>query len=184
MTVSPWNGIETILFDSQDLARIVARLAGEIERDYAHRVEEGIVLIGVMKGVVHFLSDLSRALTLPHVYDIIIARSYYDSTKSNGVLELVKGPDMDLSGRHVILVDDIYDTGLTLHRILEHLRRMPTRSVEACVLFHKPEASRLPLAARYVGAQAPNRFLVGYGLDHAERYRHLPFVGVLDENGG
>ncbi len=165
------------LFSPEDLSSIVARVAGQIDADY-QGVGESLVLLGVLKGALYFLSDLSRRIQAPHQIDLIGARSY-DGTQSTGAVAITKSPDTDLTGKHVIVVEDIYDTGRTLATIEDYLRRHEARSVALCSLFAKRRGPVFPANLRYIGAEIDDRFIVGYGLDCDEAWRHLPYVAVL-----
>jgi hypoxanthine phosphoribosyltransferase len=170
--------IGEILVPAEALARRVAELAGEISRDYAGR---DLVLIGVLKGAVLFLSDLMRALTVPCEVDFMAVASYGSATHTSGVVRILKDLDAVIEGRDVLIVEDIVDSGLTLRYLLGNLAGRNPRTLEVCALLVKPERRKVELTARYVGFEIPNRFAVGYGLDHAERYRNLPYVAALKD---
>jgi hypoxanthine phosphoribosyltransferase len=157
------------------LARRVRELARQIERDFAGR---DLVVVSLLSGTVMFLADLLRHLSLPLRLDFIGVSSYRDSTESRDLV-FTKELRLDVRGRDVLLVDDILDTGRTLRRVLARLRRLKPRRIRVCVLLDKPQRRRAKVHADYVGFVVPNLFVVGYGLDYAERYRNLPFVGVL-----
>ena len=171
--------VARILFDEEQLAAIVDGLARRIDEDYAAS-REPLVLVGVMKSCLHFLSDLSRRMRAPHEVELIFAKSYHGD-HSSGVVTLSREPEIPLAGKRVLVVEDIYDTGRTLARVLEHLRRFVPAGIEVCVLFSKPQAHELALDVKYVGREIPNDFIVGYGLDYNEQYRDLPFVGIARE---
>jgi len=158
------------------LAERVRELAAEISRDYAGR---DLVLVGVLKGAVFFLSDLMRALEIPVEVDFMAVASYGSATKSSGVVRILKDLDAAIEGRDVLIVEDIVDSGLTLQYLLRNLAARNPRSLEVCALLVKPERRKVDLPTRYVGFEIPNRFAIGYGLDHGERYRNLPFVASL-----
>jgi hypoxanthine phosphoribosyltransferase len=166
------------LVSGEDLQRRIAELGGEISRDYEGRE---LVLIGVLKGAVLFLADLMRELTVPCEIDFMAVSSYGSATDSSGVVRILKDLDATIEGREVLLVEDIVDSGLTLHYLLKNLRARDPRSLEVCALLTKPERRRVDLPIRYVGFEIPNRFAIGYGLDHGQRYRNLPFVAALRE---
>jgi hypoxanthine phosphoribosyltransferase len=172
------DAIGEILVPAEALARRVAELAAEISRDYAGR---DLVLIGVLKGAVLFLSDLMRALSIPCEVDFMAVASYGSATRTSGVVRILKDLDAVIEGRDVLIVEDIVDSGLTLQYLLRNLAGRNPRSLEVCALLVKPERRKVDLAARYVGFEIPNRFAVGYGLDHGERYRNLPYVAALKE---
>ena len=168
--------IGEILVCADDLSRRVAELGAEISRDYAGRE---LVMIGVLKGAVLFIADLMRELTVPCEVDFMAVSSYGSATDSSGVVRILKDLDASIEGRDVLLVEDIVDSGLTLHYLLKNLRARDPGSLEVCALLTKPERRRVDLPIRYVGFEIPNRFAIGYGLDHAQRYRNLPFVAAL-----
>jgi hypoxanthine phosphoribosyltransferase len=168
--------IETVLLDEQRVQRGVAELAERVSEDYRGR---DLLLVGVLKGAVVFLADLSRALTIPHEVDFIATSSYGSATETSGVVRLLKDLDHEIEGRHVVLVEDIVDTGLTLDYLLATLRPRRPASLEVCALLQKPDELRVEVPVRYKAFDIPSVFVVGYGLDYAERYRNLPFVGTL-----
>ncbi len=151
-------------------------MAAEIDRDYAG---QDVLLVGVLKGAVMVMADLARALHAPVQMDWMAVSSYGSGTKSSGVVRILKDLDTDISGRHVLIVEDIIDSGLTLSWLLANLGSRGPASVEVLTLLRKPDAAKVEVDARYVGFDIPNEFVVGYGLDYAERYRNLPFVGTL-----
>jgi hypoxanthine phosphoribosyltransferase len=172
------DSIGEVLVPAEDLQRRVRELGAEISRDYEGR---DLVMIGVLKGAVLFLADLMRELTVPCEIDFMAVSSYGSSTDSSGVVRILKDLDASIEDRDVLLVEDIVDSGLTLHYLLKNLRARNPRSLEVCALLTKPERRRVELPIRYVGFEIPNRFAIGYGLDHAQRHRNLPYVAVLDE---
>ena len=165
-----------ILVQQDELAHRVRELGREISADY--RGEE-IFLVGVLKGAVFVLSDLMRHLDVPGQVDFMAVASYGSSTDSSGVVRILKDLDAPIEGRKVLIVEDIVDSGLTLSYLLRTLRARNPASVEVCALLTKPERRKVELPIRYVGFEIPNRFAIGYGLDHAERYRNLPYVAAL-----
>ncbi|MFD1714849.1 hypoxanthine phosphoribosyltransferase [Amnibacterium flavum] len=167
--------VEVLLTEEQIQARI-AEMCREIERDYAG---ENLLLVGVLKGAVMVMADLARELSLPVEMDWMAVSSYGTSTRSSGVVRIQKDLDTALHGRKVLIVEDIIDSGLTLSWLLENLRSRGPESVEVCALLRKPEAARIDVDVRYVGFEIPNAFVVGYGLDYAERYRNLRGLGIL-----
>jgi hypoxanthine phosphoribosyltransferase len=167
--------VASILISQRQLARRVKVLAAQIERDFEGR---DLVIVALLNGTVVFLADLLRRLTLPLRLDFIGVSSYGAGTES-GDLVFTKELRLDVSGRDVLLVDDILDTGNTLARVMDRLRALRPRQIKVCVLLDKPERRTEAVAADYVGFVIPNKFVVGYGLDYAERYRNLPYVGVL-----
>ncbi|HWK18929.1 MAG TPA: hypoxanthine phosphoribosyltransferase [Solirubrobacteraceae bacterium] len=168
--------IGEILVPADDLARRVRELAADISRDYAGR---DLVLIGVLKGAVFFLSDLMRHLEVPCEVDFMAVASYGSATKSSGVVRILKDLDAAIEGRDVLIVEDIVDSGLTLQYLLRNLGARNPRSLEVCALLTKPERRKVDLPTRYVGFEIPNRFAIGYGLDYLEHYRNLPYVAAL-----
>ncbi len=167
-----------IIVESDDLQRRVRELAAEVSGDYAGK---DLLLIGVLKGAIFFLADFMRALEIECEVDFMAISSYGSSTKSSGVVRILKDLDAAIEGRHVLIVEDIVDSGLTLQYLLRNLAGRRPASLEVCALLLKPTSSQVPIQPRYVGFEIPDRFVVGYGLDHAERYRALPYVAVLSE---
>ena len=167
-----------ILVQRDELAHRVRELAEEISRDYAGRE---LLLVCVLKGAVFFLSDLMRHLDVACELDFMAVSSYGSSTDSSGVVRILKDLDAPIAGRDVLIVEDIVDSGLTLSYLFRMLRAREPATLEVCALLTKPERREVDLPIRYVGFEIPNRFAIGYGLDHAERYRNLPFVAVLEE---
>jgi hypoxanthine phosphoribosyltransferase len=165
------------LIDEDGLQRRIAELGEEISNDYAGR---DLLLVGVLKGAVFFMSDLMRHLTIPCEIDFMAISSYGDSTDSSGVVRILKDLDINIEGRDVLVVEDIIDSGLTLSYLMRNLEAREPASLEICALLTKPERREIDVPVRYVGFEIPNRFVIGYGLDFAERYRNLPYVGVLD----
>jgi hypoxanthine phosphoribosyltransferase len=170
--------IGEVLVTREDLIRRVAELGEEISRDYADR---DLVMVGVLKGAVLFIADLMRHLTVPCEIDFMAVSSYGSSTDSSGVVRILKDLDAPIEGRDVLIVEDIIDSGLTLHYLLRNLKARNPRSLEVCALLTKPERRRVDLPTRYVGFEIPNRFAIGYGLDHAQKYRNLDYVAALEE---
>ncbi|MBC7246247.1 MAG: hypoxanthine phosphoribosyltransferase [Actinobacteria bacterium] len=168
------------LITREEIHSRVREMAEQITRDYRDR---DLVMVGVLKGAFVFMADLTRQVDLPLEVDFVAVSSYGKDTKSSGVVRIVKDLDLDIGGRDVLLVEDIVDTGLTLSYIADMLRQRKPSSLEICALLNKPEARKVDLEVKYCGFDIPMVFVVGYGLDHAERYRHLPFVGVLEEAG-
>jgi hypoxanthine phosphoribosyltransferase len=174
----PPASIGETLVSEEDLQRRVRELGQAISRDYEGR---DLFLVGVLKGAVFFLSDLMRAIDVPSEVDFMAVASYGSSTDSSGVVRILKDLDASIEGREVLIVEDIVDSGLTLSYLLRTLRAREPLSLEVCALLTKPERRKVELPIRYVGFEIPNRFAIGYGLDHAEKYRNLPYVAVLDE---
>lgn len=168
--------LERILITEEQIQHRVKELAAEIDRDYAGK---DVLLVGVLKGAVMIMADLSRALHTNATMDWMAVSSYGSGTQSSGVVRILKDLDTDISGRHVLVVEDILDSGLTLSWLLANLRSRGTASVEVCTLLRKPDAAKVEVDVRYIGFDIPTEFVVGYGLDFDERYRNLPFVGTL-----
>ena len=170
------NALERILVTEDELARRMAELAAEIDADYQGKE---ILLVGVLKGAVMVVADLSRNLHTPLSMDWMAVSSYGAGTKSTGVVRILKDLDADVTGRDVLIVEDIIDSGLTLSWLRENLLARGAASVEIATALRKPEALKVRVEVKYVGFDIPNEFVVGYGLDYAEHYRQLPFVGTL-----
>ena len=170
------NALERILVTEDELARRMAELAAEIDADYQGKE---ILLVGVLKGAVLVVADLSRHLHTPLSMDWMAVSSYGAGTKSTGVVRILKDLDADVTGRDVLIVEDIIDSGLTLSWLRENLLARGAASVEIATALRKPEALKVQVEVKYVGFDIPNEFVVGYGLDYAEHYRQLPFVGTL-----
>jgi len=168
--------LEKVLVSEEQIQRRLAELAGEIDTDYGGR---DLLLVGVLKGAVMVMADLARALHSPVEMDWMAVSSYGSGTKSSGVVRILKDLDRDITDRHVLIVEDIIDSGLTLSWLMANLSSRGPASVEVCALLRKPDAAQVDVPVRYVGFDIPNEFVVGYGLDYAERYRDLPFVGLL-----
>ncbi len=169
--------IEEILLDEQDIKDIVKKVGAEITRDYA---DKNPLVIAVLRGAVVFMADIMRAIECPLSIDFMAVSSYGDGVKSSGVVRIVKDLDTKIEGRHVIIVEDVLDSGLTLSYLVRMLQSRNPASIEiAAFLVKDIEGKRPAIDPRYVGTHVPNKFVVGYGLDYAERYRNLPFVGVL-----
>ena len=169
--------IEEILLDEQDIKDIVKKVGAEITRDYA---DKNPLVIAVLRGAVVFMADIMRAIECPLSIDFMAVSSYGDGVKSSGVVRMVKDLDTKIEGRHVIIVEDVLDSGLTLSYLVRMLQSRNPASIEiAAFLVKDIEGKRPAIDPRYVGTHVPDKFVVGYGLDYAERYRNLPFVGVL-----
>jgi hypoxanthine phosphoribosyltransferase len=169
--------IGEVLVEAGDLQRRVAELAAEVSRDYEGR---DLVLIGVLKGAVFFVADLMRSLTVPCELDFMAVTSYGSATDSSGVVRILKDLDGSIEGRDVLIVEDIIDSGLTLHYLLRNLRARNPETLEVCALLTKPDRRRVDLPIKYVGFEIPNRFAIGYGLDHDQRFRNLDYVAALE----
>jgi hypoxanthine phosphoribosyltransferase len=172
------RAVGEILIDEETLAARVAELGVEVSSDYQGR---DLLLIGVLKGAVFFMADLMRHLTVPCEVDFMAISSYGDSTDSSGIVRILKDLDINIEGRDVLVVEDIIDSGLTLSYLMRNLESREPASLEVCALLTKPARREIDVPVRYVGFEIPNRFVVGYGLDFAERYRNLPYVAVLSQ---
>jgi hypoxanthine phosphoribosyltransferase len=170
------RGVESILIDEDALQSRIAELGEEISSDYAGR---DLLLLGVLKGAVFFMADLMRRLTVPCEIDFMAISSYGAATDSSGVVRILKDLDINIEDRHVLVVEDIIDSGLTLSYLMRNLEARNPASLEICALLTKPARREIEVDVRYVGFEIPNRFVIGYGLDFAERYRNLRYVGVL-----
>jgi hypoxanthine phosphoribosyltransferase len=170
--------IAEILVQADDLTHRVRQLGAEITRDYEGR---DLLLVGVLKGAIFFLSDLMRHIEVPCELDFMAVASYGSSTQSSGVVRILKDLDAAIEGRDVLIVEDIVDSGLTLSYLLRALRARGPATLEVCALLTKPDRREVELPIRYIGFEIPDRFAIGYGLDHAERFRNLPYVAALRE---
>ena len=168
--------IESVLMSEQAIAERVQELAAQVDADYAGRE---ILLVGVLKGAVMFMADFARALSTPVSMEFMAVSSYGSSTSSSGVVRILKDLDREIADKHVLVVEDIIDSGLTLSWLLRNMRSRGPASVEVVALMRKPDAAKIDVPVKYVGFDIANEFVVGYGLDYAERYRDLPFVGLL-----
>jgi hypoxanthine phosphoribosyltransferase len=168
--------LEQVLITPDSLQQRIAELAAEIDKDYAGRE---LLLVGVLKGAVMVMADLARAMRLPVEMDWMAVSSYGSGTKSSGVVRILKDLDCDITNRHVLVVEDIVDSGLTLSWLVRNLRSRGPASLEICALLRKPRAARVNVDVAYTGFDIPDAFVIGYGLDYAERYRNLPFIGTL-----
>jgi hypoxanthine phosphoribosyltransferase len=168
--------IESVIVTEEQIHDRIAALGAEISRDYAG---ERLLLVAVLRGAAIFLADLARQITVPVEIDFMAVSSYGSSTKSSGVVRILKDLDEQIEGRHVLVVEDILDTGLTLKYLLKNLASRKPASLEVVALLSKEGKQRVPISCKYTGFAVPDEFVVGFGLDFAERYRNLPYVGVL-----
>jgi hypoxanthine phosphoribosyltransferase len=173
------RGVGEILLDEDAIQNRIRELGREISSDYSGRE---LLLVGVLKGAVFFMADLMRVITVPCEIDFMAISSYGASTDSSGVVRILKDLDINIEGRHVLVVEDIVDSGLTLSYLVRNLESREPASLEVCSLLTKPGRREMEVDIRYVGFEIPNRFVIGYGLDFAERYRNLPYVGVLHDD--
>jgi hypoxanthine phosphoribosyltransferase len=172
--------IAAVLITEQQIADKIAELAEQIAADHPRQASADLLLIGVLKGAVMFMTDLARALPVPVQLEFMAVSSYGSATSSSGVVRILKDLDRDIAGRDVLIVEDIIDSGLTLSWLRKNLESRHPASLEVCTLLRKPDAVRVDVPVKYVGFDIPNEFVVGYGLDYAERYRDLPYIGTLD----
>ena len=168
--------IQSVYVSAENIQQRVIELGQAISRDY---VGKSPVLVGALKGVLCFMADLIRAITIPIEVDLIAISSYSQEARQKGLVRMVKDLDLPITGRHVLFVEDVIDTGLTLNYLINSLRARQPASIEVCVLFDKNQHRLIDLPIRYKGFELPDYFVVGYGLDYHERFRNLPFVGIL-----
>ena len=168
------------LYNQDQLNERIAELGAEITKDYQNRGQD-VVLIGVLKGSVLFLADLCRKIRLPVTMDFMSIASYGDGTTSSGVVQITADLSRSIENKHVIIVEDIIDTGLTAHYLLQNLATRNPASVKLCSLLHKPDRSEVEVPIDYLGFTIPNKFVVGYGLDIAQKYRNVDFIGYVEE---
>jgi hypoxanthine phosphoribosyltransferase len=170
------DDIDEVLISADQIKDRIAELAKEIDSDYDDREP---VLVGVLKGAAMFMSDLARALVRPSTMEFMAVSSYGSGTQSSGVVRILKDLDRDIAGQDVLIVEDIIDSGLTLSWLLKNLKSRSPASISIVTLLRKPDAVKVDIDVRYVGFDIPSEFVVGYGLDYAERYRDLPYIGRL-----
>jgi hypoxanthine phosphoribosyltransferase len=173
--------VQKRLLTEEEISARTGELATRITVDYRG---QDLVMVGVLKGAFIFLADLVRHMDMQVEIDFVAVSSYGTDTKSSGVVKIIKDLDLEIEGKHVLLVEDIVDTGLTLKYLSGMLRERGPKSVEVCALLSKPDTRKVDIEVKYCGFDVPPLFVVGYGLDHAERYRQLPYVGVLEESEG
>ena len=172
------NDIKEVLLTESDLRSKISQIGKMISKDYEGR---DLVLIGVLKGSVMFMADLMKEIEIPCSMDFMAVSSYGSSTKSTGVVRILKDLDFGIEGKDVLIVEDIIDTGVTLKYLVEYLKARKPNSLEICALLNKQERRKVEISAKYLGFEVPDFFLVGYGLDYAEKYRNLPFIAILKE---
>lgn len=168
--------IEKVLFSEEMLAQTVLKLGRQISEDYQGRK---LLLISILKGSIMFMSDLMRSIDIPCEIDFMAVSSYGSGTKNSGTVRILKDLDRDIRGYDVLIVEDILDSGMTLNYLMDLLYARDPNSIRICTLFDKPERRKVDIYADYSGLRVPDEFIVGYGLDYAERYRNLPYIGVL-----
>ena len=172
------DDVEAVLVGEEELHARIAEMADRVNEKYKD-TDSDLILVAVLKGAVFFLTDFARKLSIPSQMEFMAVSSYGNSTSSSGVVRILKDLDRDIEGRDVVIVEDIIDSGLTLSWLMKNLRNRNPRSLEVITLLRKPEAVRTNLEVADVGFDIPNEFVIGYGLDYAERYRDLPYVGTL-----
>lgn len=170
--------VKKVLFDEEQLSNKVRELGEQISKDYEGK---DLLVVGVLKGSVVFAADLIKNINIPCEIDFMAVSSYGNSTESSGVVRILKDLDHSIEGKHVLLVEDIVDSGITLTYLLKYLKARKAESIEIVSLLNKPERRTADLEVKYIGFEVPNEFIVGYGIDYAEKYRNLPFIGVLKE---
>ena len=172
----PCSDVLGVIMDEETILSRVRELAAEISRDFEGK---NPLVLGILKGSFVFITDLARAMDIPMEVEFMAVSSYGASTKSSGVVKITKDLDRSIAGRHVLLVEDIIDSGRTLSYLIENLHTRNPASLTICTLLDKSEARKVPITAQYIGFECPDKFVVGYGLDYAERYRNLPYIGEL-----
>jgi hypoxanthine phosphoribosyltransferase len=172
------NDIKEVLLDENILMGKIKELGGQISKDYKER---DLMLVGVLKGSVMFMSDLMKSISIPCIMDFMAVSSYGNSTETSGVVRILKDLDFEIEGKDILIVEDIIDSGVTLKYLIEYLRGRKPRSLEIACLLNKPERRKVDIDTKYCGFDVPDLFLVGYGLDYAEKYRNLPYIGVLKD---
>lgn len=167
--------IQKVLINEEEIAKRVKELGAQLTEDYKGK---DLMVVGILKGCMLFLSDLVRAIDLPLTMDFMVVSSYGNATKSSGVVRIIKDLEREIEGKDILIVEDIVDTGLTLSYLIENLKTRNPNSVKVCSLLDKPERRKVHVDIEYIGFGIPDEFVIGYGLDYAEVYRNLPFVGV------
>ena len=174
--MSMHNDVKAVLFSEQDLQEIVARIGKQISEDYK---DKNLFMVSVLKGSLMFMADLMRAIDVPCEIDFMAVSSYGAGTTTTGAVRILKDLDSSLEGKDILVVEDILDSGVTLSYLLKHLSSRNPNSIRLCTLLDKPERRKMPITADYIGTTVPDEFIVGYGLDYDEKYRNLPYIGVL-----
>ena len=172
------NELTSVVLTEDQLQTRIREIAAEIDKDYAD-LDKPLLLVGVLKGAVMVMADLARAISIPVQIDFMAVSSYGSGTKSSGVVRIIKDLDIDLTGRNVLIVEDILDSGLTLSWLIKNLKSRGSSSIEVMTMMRKPDAIKVEVPAKYIGFDIPNEFVVGFGLDYAEKYRNLREVGIL-----
>lgn len=172
------DDIKEILLDEGKIKKKVKEIGKKVSQDYEGK---DLLLVGILKGSVPFMADLLREITIPCSMDFMAVSSYGNSTESSGVVRILKDLDFEIENKHILIVEDIIDSGITLAYLMNYLKGRKAKSVEIACLLNKAERRKIPVKAKYIGFEVPDYFLVGYGLDYAEKYRNFPYVGVLKE---
>lgn len=172
------DDIKEILISKEDIEKKVCELGMRISRDYQGKE---LMLVGILKGSVPFMADLLRRITIPCTMDFMAVSSYGNSSESSGVVRILKDLDFEVENKHILLVEDIIDSGTTLSYLVDYLKGRKAKSIEIACLLNKQEARKVKINAKYIGFEVPDYFLVGFGLDYAEKYRNFPYVGILKE---
>lgn len=172
------NQIKKVLLSEEAIKEKVKVMGAKITEDYRGK---DLIVLGILKGSVFFMSDLMKEIKIPCKMDFMAVSSYGDATESSGIVKIIKDLDFEIKGKHVLIVEDIIDSGITLKYLMKYLSARNPNSLEIACLLNKPERRKEELQVKYLGFDVPDYFLVGYGLDYAENYRNLPFVGILDE---
>lgn len=170
------NDVESVLLSEKQLAKRIEEIGAQITADYAGKE---ILMIGVLRGAVIFMADLARSIKVPVAIDFMAVSSYGAGTTSSGVVRILKDLDENVEGKHILVVEDIIDSGLTLNYLLDNLKSRKPASIKLCTLLNKPERRKVEVKIDYNGFDVPDYFVIGYGLDYAEKYRNLPFIGIL-----
>ena len=170
------NDVESVLLSEKQLAKRIEEIGAQITADYAGKE---ILMIGVLRGAVIFMADLARSIKVPVAIDFMAVSSYGAGTTSSGVVRILKDLDENVEGKHILVVEDIIDSGLTLNYLLDNLKSRKPASIKLCTLLNKPERRKVDVKIDYNGFDVPDYFVIGYGLDYAEKYRNLPFIGIL-----
>ncbi len=174
-----YNDVGEILFTEKEISQKVQELGKRISQDY--KKDDEIVLVGVLKGASVFMADLMRQIDIPVYIDFIAVSSYGYSTESSGIVRILKDLDLEIEGKHILIVEDIIDTGLTLKYLTNNIKSRNIKSLKICTLLDKPKRRKCDLHIDYIGFEIPDKFIVGYGIDYGEKYRNLPFIAMLKE---
>lgn len=173
------NDIKEVLLSEEAIKEKIKALGAQITEDYRGK---DLILLGILKGSVMFMSDLMKEINLPCKMDFMAVSSYGDATQSSGIVKIIKDLDFEIKDKHILIIEDIIDTGITLKYLMKYLAARNPSSLEIVCLLNKPERRKEQLDVKYLGFDVPDHFLVGYGLDYAETYRNLPYIGILKES--